>query len=131
MEKMEKKTSMPIVNLNSAGIDVGSKSHFIAVGQKDDDVQEFDVTTKGHQDAISFLKRHHVKTIAMESTGPYWQTIYFILQEAGFEVVLVSGSQTKNVKKNRCKRLSMDSKTSFFRFIKRLFFTKYTNLKTS
>jgi hypothetical protein len=34
----------------------------------------------------------------MESTGSYWQTLFNALQQAGFEVLLVGGSQTKNVK---------------------------------
>lgn len=34
----------------------------------------------------------------MESTGSYWQTLFNTLQRAGFDVILVSGSQTKNVK---------------------------------
>jgi transposase len=33
----------------------------------------------------------------MESTGTYWQTLFNALQKAGFEVLLVGGSQTKNV----------------------------------
>lgn len=99
MKEVKKKTTMPIVNHNSAGIDVGSKSHFIAVGQGREDVKEFAITTKGHNDAISFLKTHRVKTVAMESTGSYWQTLFFVLQEAGFEVLLVDGHQTKNARK--------------------------------
>ena len=33
----------------------------------------------------------------MESTGSYWQTLFNALQKAGFDVLLVGGSQTKNV----------------------------------
>jgi len=33
----------------------------------------------------------------MESTGTYWQTLFSALQKAGFNVLLVGGSQTKNV----------------------------------
>lgn len=34
---------MPIVNANCAGIDVGSRSHYVAVGQELSDVREFGV----------------------------------------------------------------------------------------
>jgi len=34
----------------------------------------------------------------MESTGTYWQPLFNALQEAGFEVLLVNGRQTKNVR---------------------------------
>ncbi|TAG99131.1 MAG: hypothetical protein EAZ16_15135 [Sphingobacteriales bacterium] len=36
--------------------------------------------------------------IAMESTGPYWQTLFDALQRAGFTVELINGNQSKNVK---------------------------------
>ena len=37
---------MEVVNLNAAGIDVGSKSHFVAVGQAHEDVKKFGVKIK-------------------------------------------------------------------------------------
>jgi len=47
---------------------------------------------------VLFLKENNVKTIALESTGSYWQSLFMILQKNGFEVLLVQGSQTKNLK---------------------------------
>jgi hypothetical protein len=38
-----KDLSMEVVNLNAAGIDIGSRSHFVAVGQREMDVKEFGV----------------------------------------------------------------------------------------
>jgi hypothetical protein len=40
--KMAKK-KMEIINPHCAGIDIGSRSHFVAVGQGIDDVKEFGV----------------------------------------------------------------------------------------
>lgn len=96
MNKKKKTESMHIVNEFTAGIDVGSKSHFIAVGQRPQDVKEFGVSTMEHQKSIEFLKANKIKSIAMESTGSYWQSLFFVLQQAGFEVMLVHGNQTKN-----------------------------------
>lgn len=84
-----------IINPKAAGIDVGSKSHFVCVGQKPDQVKEFGINTSDHQDLINYLKDHGIESIAMESTGSYWQSLFIILQEAGFHVLLVPGSQTK------------------------------------
>ncbi|MFN3403508.1 MAG: IS110 family transposase [Cytophagaceae bacterium] len=39
-----------------------------------------------------------VKTVAMESTGDYWQNLYAELIRFGFEVVLVNGKFTKHAK---------------------------------
>jgi transposase len=37
---------------------------------------------------VEHLSAQGIRTVAMESTGTYWQTLYSCLQEAGFEVVL-------------------------------------------
>jgi transposase len=93
-----KKMNMEIVNPNAAGIDVGSRSHFVAKGQQIDDVREFGVCASDHQELIRWLNKYKIKTIAMESTGSYWQNLYSALQEAGFELLLANGKFTKNIK---------------------------------
>lgn len=91
--------NLPVVNEYAAGIDVGSRSHYVAVGQDPEkDVCEFGVYSTDHQKLVNYLKRHQIKTIAMESTGSYWQSLFTKLQKEGFEVWLVSGYQTKNVR---------------------------------
>lgn len=71
MSKKQSQSQMPVINPHAAGIDVGSRSHFLAVGQKPEDVFEFSVNTSGHTQAIALLRQHQVRTIAMESTGSY------------------------------------------------------------
>lgn len=94
-----KKITMEIVNHSAAGIDVGSRSHVVAVGQDPKtDVIEIGVYTSDHEKLITWLKERNITTIAMESTGSYWQTLFSSLQNAGFEVLLVNGKQIKNVK---------------------------------
>ncbi len=39
----KKKMELDIINPNCAGIDIGNKSHFVAVGQTLEDVKEFGV----------------------------------------------------------------------------------------
>ena len=95
---MKKKVSMDVVNLQAAGIDVGSRSHFVSIGKTKEDVREFGVYTKDHKAMIGWLKEAKITTIAMESTGSYWQTLFSALQLAGFEVILVNGRDVKNVK---------------------------------
>ena len=89
---------LEIVNPNAAGIDVGSRSHFVAVGQGSNHVKEFGVYAEDHLALIQWLKENEVKTIAMESTGTYWQNLFFALQNADFEVLLANGKFTKNIK---------------------------------
>ena len=54
---MKKKMSMEIINPNAAGIDVGSRSHFVAVGQAADDVKEFGVYNEDLQQLAEWLFR--------------------------------------------------------------------------
>ena len=95
---MSEKVSMNVVNPKAAGIDVGSRSHFVSIGQRPEDVREFGVYSPDHQVLIKWLKEEKTETIAMESTGNYWQRLFSALQVAGFEVLLVNGKQIKNVK---------------------------------
>lgn len=95
---MENFKKMQVLNTNAAGIDVGSRSHFAAVGQEDNQIKEFNVYQSGLTELVVFLKTNQIKTIAMESTGSYWQSLFMLLQSEGFEVILVQGTQTKNLK---------------------------------
>jgi transposase len=95
---MENFKKMQVLNTNAAGIDVGSRSHFVAVGQEDNQIKEFNVYQSGLTELVVFLKTNQIKTIAMESTGSYWQSLFMLLQSEGFEVILVQGTQTKNLK---------------------------------
>ena len=95
---MEKEISMQVINSQAAGIDVGFRSHFVATGQGPEDVREFGVYTEDHENRIHWLTVEKITTVAMESTGSYWQTLFSALPRAGFEVLLVNGRQIKNVK---------------------------------
>jgi transposase len=100
---MNKTIEMKIVNPNACGIDIGSKSHFVAIGQQKEDVKEFGISHSEHLKLIEHLKANDVKSIAMESTGSYWQSLFLVLSEAGFETLLVPGSQTKSFRKTDVK----------------------------
>jgi transposase len=95
---MNKKVSMEIINPNAAGIDVGSRSHFVAVGQGSGDVREFGVYNEDLKCIAEWLLANEVKTVAMESTGTYWQSLFTVLQDAGLQVILCNGKFTKNIK---------------------------------
>ncbi|MCF8303274.1 MAG: IS110 family transposase [Bacteroidales bacterium] len=89
---------MEIINPNAAGIDIGSKSHYVAVGQALEDVQEFGVYAEDLQAICQHLKEYGITSVAMESTGDYWQNLFTELIRHGFEVVLCNGKFTKNAK---------------------------------
>lgn len=93
-----KNIEMEIINPNAAGIDVGSKSHYVAVGQSLEDVKEFGVYAEDLTKLCLHLKEYGITTVAMESTGDYWQNLYVELINHGIEVVLCNGKFTKHAK---------------------------------
>lgn len=97
MERKEK-IAMEIVNPQAAGIDVGSRTHWVAIGQQETDVREFGVFNQDLFEMADWLHVNKVKTIAMESTGTYWQNLYAVLISKGFQVILCNGKFTKNIK---------------------------------
>ncbi|MEJ7610625.1 MAG: IS110 family transposase [Ferruginibacter sp.] len=94
---MKKQTlDLPVINHHAAGIDVGSKEHWVAIGQNDTDVKIFGVYTKDYQSMVEWLNENAVTSIVMEATGSYWQTLFSHLEKAGFEVLLCSSKTIKN-----------------------------------
>ena len=92
------KISMEIVNPRAAGIDIGSRSHWVAVGQGPNDFKEFGVYNEDLFAIAQWLRESGIKTVAMESTGTYWQSLYAVLMAEGFQVILCNGKFTKNIK---------------------------------
>jgi hypothetical protein len=86
---------MEKINLHSAGIDIGSRSIYIGIEGKE--VISFGTFTSEFKEAAAYLKEHGIRTVAMEATGNYWVILYDILEEAGMDVWLVDGRQTKQV----------------------------------
>ena len=87
------------VNLNAAGIDVGATSHFVAVPQDraEQPVLEFAAFTADLYRLADWLAESEVETVVMESTGVYWIPLFGVLEERGFEVMLVDPRRIKNV----------------------------------
>ena len=87
------------LNLNSGGIDVGATSHFVAVpaDRSEQPVQEFEALTADLYRLADWLTECGVETVAMESTGVYWIPLFGVLEERGFQVMLVDPRRIKNV----------------------------------
>ena len=92
-------SSLQCIKPNAAGIDIGSRSHFVAVPADRDKlcVREFKFFTPDLHALSDWLKQCKIETVAMEATGNYWVPLYEILEQAGFEVFLVNGRHVKNV----------------------------------
>ena len=87
------------VNVGAAAIDIGSKMHMAAVDPTctDTPVRAFGTFTQDLHDLADWFKACGVTSVAMESTGVYWIPAYEILEQRGFEVILVNARYAKNV----------------------------------
>src|SRR5579872_4225655 len=87
------------INSDAAGIDIGGRFHFVAVpaGRDAHAVRQFNNFTTDLEQLADWLSACRIKTVAMESTGVYWIPLYEMLENRGFEVLLVNARHVKNV----------------------------------
>ena len=102
-KKAKKKVSIEqnwsVLHPNAAGIDLGSRQHWVAIppGGAERSVRCFGTTTPQLEAMAQWLHEQGVTHVAMEATGVYWIAVFQYLERQGFEVLLVNARQIKNV----------------------------------
>ncbi len=98
-QKVVKLDSLKQLNLNAAGLDIGSAEIWACVPEDraEVSVRVYETFTPDLHALANWLAACGIETVAMESTGVYWIPIYEILEERGFEVYLVNARHLKNV----------------------------------
>lgn len=91
-----------LINPYVAGIDIGSRSHFVAAPLISEDsheicIKEFSSFTPDLHALADWLTECKVTSVVMESTGVYWIPLYELLESRGFDVNLVNARHVKNV----------------------------------
>jgi transposase len=86
---------MEKIHPNAAGLDIGSKAVF--AGLEGEPVRSFGTFTSEFKNLVAYLVLKGIKTVAMEATGVYWVVLYDMLKQAGLDVWLVDGRQTRQV----------------------------------
>ena len=87
------------ININAAGIDIGSEFHYVAVPEDraEQSIRKFACYTTDLKEMAHWLSECGIETVAMESTGVYWIPVFQILEQNGFDVILVNARYIKNV----------------------------------
>ena len=90
------------VHPHAAGIDVGAEEFVAAVpsdhcSPSTEHVRSFSAFTSGVEALRDWLLECKITTVAIESTGNYWITLYDMLTAAGIEVYLVNARHVKGV----------------------------------
>jgi len=90
---------LSLLNPKCAGIDIGASELFVCIAKNssEQEVRSFSTFTADLKQMIDWLKNNSVKSVSMESTGVYWIVPYEMLEEAGFEVLLVNARFFKSV----------------------------------
>ena len=98
-----------VMHPHAAGIDIHSNVHWVAVPPEDvparpadhppklpAHVRSFGACTADLIELADWLQQCGVKTVAMESTGIYWISLFELLESRGFEVFLVDPRQSRH-----------------------------------
>jgi transposase len=99
-----RKSIMEIVHSRCAGMDVSKRDAKVCVrvaGRGRRQTVERVRTWGSTTNAVLALREHlineQVSLVVMEATGDYWKPFYYLLEDAGFEVMLVNARQVKNL----------------------------------
>jgi len=97
--KKIKISQITVINSHAAGIDVSDTEMMVAypINSNELEIRAFGCFTRDLYSLADTLKLNGVTSIAMESTGVYWISLFLLLQEKGFEVCLVNAKHVKNV----------------------------------
>ena len=96
--KTAKGLKLEIVNPNAAGVDISATELQVCVpvGRATPNNRVFGVYTQDLHMISAWLSECGVTTVAMESTGIYWLPLFRVLDDAGFDVLLVNARDAKN-----------------------------------
>lgn len=98
--KVVKVKGLRIVQHQVAGIDIGSREHWVCAPPVVDgkpNVRVFGTTTSQLTELTDWLVTQGVLSVAMESTSVYWIPVHELLESRGIEVLLVNARQLHNV----------------------------------
>ena len=92
---------MELLVARCAGLDVAKDEVVACVrvpdgrGDRDQEVRTFLTFTSGLEALAAWLAGEEVTRVVMEATGQYWKPIWYVLEEAGFELLLVNARHVK------------------------------------
>jgi len=87
------------INHNAAGLDMGSETVWVCVGEhlSETPVRTFGTTTAQLRASAQWMKEIGVDTVAMEATGVYWVPAYEIYEESGLRPILINSRSIHSV----------------------------------
>lgn len=99
MTRKHKKQQLHVIHPACAGIDIGSREHWVAIdpARCDQPIRSFTSFSDDLYALADWLDENGIAQVAMEATGVYWIPLYEVLDARGFEVHLVNSRATRQV----------------------------------
>ena len=90
---------LELIEPDAAAVDVGSRSHWVAVNPQRDanPVREFGTFTTDLMSLADWLAQCGAKSVVMEATGVYWVSLYDLLEQRGFKVYVVDAHTVRHL----------------------------------
>jgi len=95
-----------VLYLRAAGVDVGKRFVLACVRVPDPkragrwvvETERFDTTAEAVRGLRDWLAERAVEVVALEATSDYWRAVYYPLQDAGLNLMLVNPSHLRGIK---------------------------------
>jgi transposase len=95
-----------VLYVRAAGVDVGKRFVMACVRTPDPrrtgrwliETERFDTTATAVRNLRDWLAQRQVEIIALEATSDYWRAVYYPLQDAGLNLMLVNPSHLRGIK---------------------------------
>lgn len=98
MARKQSKQRFELVHRHCAGIDIGSREHWVAASRDHEPlVRNFATFTHDLNQLADWLTELKIEVVAMEATGVYWITLFELLDARGFKVYLVNSRATRQI----------------------------------
>jgi transposase len=94
-------STVELLHPRCAGLDVAKDEVVACVrvpdghGGRDQEVRTFPTFTSGLEALADWLAAEAVTQVVMEATGQYWKPVWYVLEERGFELLLVNARHVK------------------------------------
>jgi transposase len=97
----EEVSTVEVIYERCAGLDVGKDEVMACVrvpdsaGGRRQELRSFVTFSSGLESLATWLQDHQVTQVVLEATGQYWKPIWYVLEERGFELLLVNARHVK------------------------------------
>jgi transposase len=92
---------MEVVHERCAGVDVGKDEVVACVrvpgasGRRRQEVRTFSTFSRSLEALADWLDEERVTEVVMEATGQYWKPVWYVLEDRGFDLMLVNARHVK------------------------------------